>query len=122
MFGGSLAQYVPSTTCSHPSEGVRHSANFLLFLSGDPDIGNDSSNATKAEEGVPPDVAVVESVQSFLGDWFQPMHAILDEIGVEAVEDFKELDKDDVARLSSTLKKVQAKKFVKKLESMHKKG
>jgi hypothetical protein len=103
-------------------EGVRHSANFLLFLSGDPDISTGLANATKAEEGVPPDVAVAESVQSFLGDWFQPMHTILDEIGVEAVEDFKELDKDDVARLSSTLKKIQAKKFVKKLESMHKNG
>ena len=50
------------------------------------------------------------------------MRAILDEIGVEGVEDLKELDDDDVARLSSTLKKIQAKKFVKKLESMHKKG
>ena len=99
-------------------EGVRYSANFLLFLSGDPDIGTGSSNAAKVEEGVPPDVAVAGSVQSFLGDWFQPMHAILDEIGVEAVEDFKELDEDDVARLSSTLKKIQAKKFVKKLESL----
>ena len=68
-----------------------------------------------AEEGVPPDVAVAESVQSFLGDWFQPMRTILDEIGVEAVEDFKELDKDDVARLSSTLKKIQAKKFAANL-------
>ena len=67
-------------------------------------------------------MAVAESVQSFLGDWFQPMHTILDEIGVEAVEDFKELDADDIARLSSTLKKVPAKKFVKKLESMHTKG
>ena len=30
----------------------------------------------------------------------------------------KELDKDDVARLSSTLKKIQAKKFAKKIESL----
>ena len=34
------------------------------------------------------------------------------------MEDLKELDGDDVARLSSTVKKIQAKKFVKKLESL----
>jgi hypothetical protein len=99
-------------------EGVRHSSNFLLFLSGDPELGAAGASPTKTEEGVPPDAAAAESVESFLGDWYQPMQTILEEIGVEAVEDLKELDKDDVARLSSTLKKIQAKKFAKKIESL----
>ena len=47
-----------------------------------------------------------------------PEKPALDEIGVEGFEDLKELDDDDVARLSSTLKKIQAKKFVQKLESL----
>ena len=38
-------------------EGVRHSSNFLLFLSGDPELGAAGASPTKTEEGVPPDAA-----------------------------------------------------------------
>ena len=40
--------------------------------------------------------------------WFQAL-------GVEIVEDFKELDKEDIDALAAKLKKVQAKKFLKHL-------
>ena len=38
-------------------EGVQHSSNFLLFLSGDPELGAAGASPTKTEEGVPPDTA-----------------------------------------------------------------
>jgi hypothetical protein len=38
-------------------EGVRHSSNFLLFLSGDPELGAAGASPTKTEEDVPPDAA-----------------------------------------------------------------
>ena len=76
--------------------------------------------APQPEPEVARAVATTESAASFLGDWFEPMRAILEEIGCFLVEDLKELDEDDVARLSSTLKKIPSKKFVKKIESLHK--
>ena len=38
--------------------------------------------------------------------------------GVEAVDDFKELDADDLEGLASKLKKVQAKRFLKHISTV----
>jgi hypothetical protein len=65
-------------------EGVRHSSNFLLFLSGDPELGAAGASPTKTEEGGPsnpeqgqpqPEQApFLSSDPSVLGHQPQPNH------------------------------------------------
>jgi hypothetical protein len=43
------------------------------------------------------------------------METDLDTIGVETVEDLKELETDDINMLAANLKKVQVKKFLRKM-------
>ena len=50
----------------------------------------------------------------FLGAAYAPLKDDLDELGVYAVDDLAE----DTERLAAKLKKVQAKKFVKKIEAL----
>ena len=101
-------------------EGVKHSAHFLIFLSGDPDL---SLALAPPPEGVPPEpepeTADPASVEDFLGrNNFAVLKSDLDELGVEEVEDLKELEAEDIERLSAKLKKVQAKKFAKKIAAL----
>ena len=42
----------------------------------------------------------------------------LEELGVQSVEDLKELEEDDIEALAAKLKKVQAKKFAKKVAAL----
>ena len=60
-----------------------------------------------------------ESLEEWLG---AAVHAniaqVLDELGVEAVEDLLHLSAEDVAGMTSKLKKVQASKFIDKLEKL----
>ena len=53
-----------------------------------------------------------------LGSTFAPLQEDLEELGVEAVGDLRELDAEDVKRLAAKLKKVQAKKFAKKIAAL----
>ena len=64
-------------------------------------------------EGVPP-----QTLEEFLGAAHAPLRSDLDELGVEEVEDLKELEAEDIERLSAKLKKVQAKKFAKKIAAL----
>ena len=68
-------------------------------------------------EGVPP-----QALEVFLGAAFAPLQAALEDLGVEAVEDLRELDAEDIEQLSAKLKKVQAKKFQRELSKMRGKG
>ena len=58
------------------------------------------------------------TVAVFLRPWYERLREDLDELGVEAVDDFKELDADDLEGLASKLKKVQAKKFLKHVSTV----
>ena len=42
----------------------------------------------------------------------------MEELGVETVEDLQELEAKDIEALAAKLKKVQAKKFAKKIASL----
>ena len=42
----------------------------------------------------------------------------LEELGVEAVDDLKELEAEHIERLAAKLKMVQAKKFAKKIDEL----
>ena len=53
-----------------------------------------------------------------LGVSFAGLQEELEELGVEAVEDLRELEAEDVERLAGKLKKVQAKKFAKKIAAL----
>ena len=64
-------------------------------------------------EGVPP-----QALHVFLGAVFPPLRASLDELGVEAVEDLLELEAEEIEQLTAKLKKVQAKKFAKKMAAL----
>ena len=68
-------------------------------------------------EGVPP-----QALEVFLGAAFAPLQAALEDLGVEAVEDLRELDVEDIEQLSAKLKKVQAKKFQRELSKLRGKG
>ena len=60
------------------------------------------------------------TVEGFLGErWFSAMKTVLDEIGVEALEDFKEINKEEIDMLAAKLKGVQARKFVKKINELN---
>ena len=61
-------------------------------------------------EGVPP-----QTLEAFLGAAFPPLQGALEDLGVEEVEDLQELEAEDIEQLSAKLKKVQAKKFAKKI-------
>ena len=67
----------------------------------------------QVSEGVPP-----QTLEEFLGAAYGPLRAHLDELGVEEVEDLQELEAEDVQQLAAQLKKVQAKKFVKKIAGL----
>jgi nitrogen-specific signal transduction histidine kinase len=57
-----------------------------------------------------------ETLEAFLGESsFSLMETDLDTIGVETVEDLKELETDDINMLAANLKKVQVKKFIRKM-------
>ena len=53
-----------------------------------------------------------------LGATYAPLQEELEELGVETVEDLKELEAEDIDRLAAKLKKVQAKKFAKKMAAL----
>ena len=57
-----------------------------------------------------------ETLKGFLGEsCFSVMKTDLDTIGVETVEDLKELEIEDINTLAAKLKKVQEKKFLRKM-------
>merc|ERR1740136_266826 len=57
-----------------------------------------------------------ETLEGFLGEKvFSAMKTELDDIGVGEVEDLKELETEDFNKLAAKLKKVQAKKFLRKM-------
>jgi len=57
-----------------------------------------------------------ETLEGFLGEkFFSAMKTELDDIGVGEVEDLKELDTEDLNKLAAKLRKVQAKKFLRKM-------
>ena len=57
----------------------------------------------------------VDPLEDFLGKvTFDTIQDELDELGVSAVIDFRELDKEGIYNLASNLKKVHTKKFRKK--------
>ena len=58
------------------------------------------------------------SIAELLGAAYDTLQGDLDELGVESVEDLKELDEEDVEALVAKLKKVQAKKFAKKIAAL----
>ena len=58
------------------------------------------------------------SVAELLGAAHDTLQSDLEELGVESVEDLKELEAEDVEALAAKLKKVQAKKFVKKIAAL----
>lgn len=58
------------------------------------------------------------TLAAFLQPWYEKLREDLDELGVEVVDDFKELDAEDLDRMASKLKKVQAKKFLKHISSV----
>ena len=58
------------------------------------------------------------SIAELLGAAYDTLQGDLDELGVESVEDLKELDEEDVEVLVAKLKKVQAKKFAKKIAAL----
>ena len=49
---------------------------------------------------------------------YTPLQEDLEELGVEEVEDLRELDAEDIGRLAGKLKKVQAKKLAKKIAAL----
>ena len=53
------------------------------------------------------------SLAAFLSPWYDQLCEDLDALGVEAVDDFRELDSEDLEALASKLKKVPARKFLK---------
>ena len=53
-----------------------------------------------------------------LGAAYDTLQVDLEELGVESVEDLKELDEEDIEALAAKLKKVQAKKFAKKIAEL----
>ena len=53
-----------------------------------------------------------------LGAAYDTLQGDLDGLGVESVEDLKELDEEDIEALAAKLKKVQAKKFTKKIAAL----
>ena len=57
-------------------------------------------------------------VGELLGALYVPLQDGLEELGVEAVDDLKELEAEDVEQLTAKLKKVQAKKFAKKMAAL----
>ena len=58
------------------------------------------------------------TVAVFLHPWYERLREDLDELGVEVVDDLKELDADDLEGLASKLKKVQAKKFLRHVSTV----
>ena len=58
------------------------------------------------------------SIAELLGAAYDTLQVDLDELGVESVEDLKELDEEDIEALAAKLKKVQAKKFTKKIAAL----
>ena len=53
-----------------------------------------------------------------LGAAYDTLQGDLEELGVESVEDLRELDEEDIEALAAKLKKVQAKKFTKKIAAL----
>ena len=111
-------------------EGVKHSAHFLIFLSGDPDL-----SALAPAEGVPPEPQpepVHEpptpptpstpdpnaSLADFLGRSFALLRDDLDALGVEEIGDLPELEDGEVESMAAKLKPVQERKFRKALASL----
>merc|ERR1712043_57781 len=57
-----------------------------------------------------------EALEEFLGTaWYSAMKTELEDIGVEALDDLNELEAEDIDLLAAKLKKIQAKKFRKKI-------
>ena len=58
----------------------------------------------------------IVSLEEFLGNvTIETLKPELDEYGVTAVEDFNELDEEDIDHLGGKLKKVNAKRFHRKM-------
>jgi len=63
-----------------------------------------------------------DTLEGFLGKrWFSVMKTVLDEVGVEELEDLKEINKEEIDMLATQLKGLQARKFVKKINELHNK-
>jgi len=57
-----------------------------------------------------------ETIKDFLGEsCFSVMETELDTLGVETVEDIKELETEEINMLAAMLKKVQERKFLRKM-------
>ena len=54
-----------------------------------------------------------------LGAAYDTLQHDLEELGVESVEDLKELEAEHIEQLAAKLKVVQAKKFTKKIAALH---
>jgi hypothetical protein len=91
-----LPEAVPPA--SHLSDAVGHSGG-----------GANSDNDARGDS---------PTVAAFLHPWYERLREDLDELGVEVVDDFKELDADDLEGMASKLKKVQAKKFLKRISTV----
>jgi len=62
------------------------------------------------------EVAAVEILEGFLVEvCFYAMITVLNNIGMDEVENLKMLEKDDIDTLAAKLKKVQVKKFAMKV-------
>eukprot|EP01045_Picozoa_sp_COSAG04_P036548 COSAG04_NODE_8940_length_915_cov_1.063725_2_plen_138_part_00 len=59
-----------------------------------------------------------QSVADLLGTAHSALREDLEELGVEVVEDFQELEAADIEQLAAKLKKVQSKKFAKKMAAL----
>ena len=60
------------------------------------------------------------SLRAFLGPRrLEQLQKDLDELGVEEVADFKELEQEEIDILAAKLKKAQARKLVKKIAALH---
>ncbi len=76
------------------------------------------------DQSPPPSVSseaagATSSLGAFLGQRrLEQLQEDLDELGVEEVADFKELEQEDIDRLAAKLKKAQARKFVKKIAAL----
>eukprot|EP01045_Picozoa_sp_COSAG04_P022290 COSAG04_NODE_2498_length_4007_cov_2.461361_1_plen_336_part_00 len=79
----------------------------------EPELEPEPEPEPELSEGVPP-----QALDVFLGAAFPPLQAALDELGVEAVEDLLELEAEEVEQLTAKLKKVQARKFAKKMATL----
>ena len=73
----------------------------------------DSEPEPEVSEGVPP-----QTLEEFLGAAHAVLREDLEKLGVGVVEDLQELEAEDIERLASKLKKVQARQFVRRMAAL----